>query len=127
MKSHSKPMKRVMIESPFAAVGPAAHQMYEDYLTNCIYDSLSRGEAPFASHGFYTKWLKDSVPQERAQGMACGKAWAESADVVAFYVDHGMSPGMLNMLEWLLGCRDITLFKIEIRRLIDNPTEEKSC
>jgi len=127
-KSHSKSMKRVMIESPFAAAGPAGLEMKEEYLKACIYDSLSRGEAPFASHGFYTNYLKDTEPQERAQGIACGKAWAENADIIAFYVDQEMSPGMLDMLEWLLqytGAPRIP--EIEIRKLSDNPTEEKSC
>jgi len=124
MKAWRKKMKRAMIESPFAAAGPTGLKMNEEYLKACVFDSLSRGEAPFASHGFYTYYLKDTEPQERAQGMACGKAWAENADIIAFYVDQGMSPGMLNMLEWLLDYQDIAFFKIEIRRLSDNPTEK---
>lgn len=121
-------MKRVLIESPFAAATQNDRRNYNDYLRDCIYDSLSRGEAPFASHGFYTKYLKDTEPQERAQGMACGRAWAESANIIAFYVDHGMSPGMLDTLKWLLqytGAPRVP--KIEIRRLADKSIEEKDC
>ena len=102
-------MKRVLIESPFAAKPSvlfgeqiAERERNERYLEACIFDSLGRGEAPFASHGFYTRWLKDTKPEERKLGMACGKAWARKAEVVAFYVDYGMTPGMLQMLDWVL-------------------------
>jgi len=85
-------MKRVMIESPFAGKDRQEEEKNEAYLEACIFDSLKRDEAPFASHGFYTKYLKDSDPTERAHGMACGEAWLLVADIVAFYVDLGMSP-----------------------------------
>lgn len=118
-------MNRVLIESPYA--GSVEKNL--KYLEACIFDSLKRGEAPFSSHGFYTQWLKDSEPKEREKGMACGRAWARGADIVAFYVDYGMSPGMLKMLEWVFErIRDRIILSPhpEIRRLSDQPREE-SC
>jgi hypothetical protein len=101
------------------AATPKDREKYDRYLEACIFDSLKRGEAPFASHGFYTRWLKDSEPAEREAGMACGRAWAENADVIVFYVDYGMSPGMLEMLEQMLSALRTTNTapKLEIRRL----------
>lgn len=112
-------MKRVMIESPFASEVFKTAEIYKKYLKACILDSLERGEAPFASHGFYTQWLKDSKPWEREKGMACGRAWAKTADIIAFYVDYGMSPGMLEMLEWVFDAMQRTCLapKPELRRL----------
>ena len=124
-------MKRVMIESPFASSDSKMAKFYRKYLEGCILDSLERGEAPFASHGFYTQWLKDSDPAEREAGIACGRAWAEAADVVAFYVDYGMSPGMLEMLEQIfegINNKPVVGPRIETRRLPDWFDEEgDSC
>ena len=94
-------MKRVLIESPYRATFLSKKELHLTYLRACILDSLERGEAPFASHGFYTRYLNDKKPAEREAGMACGKAWAEGADVIAFYVDYGISPGMVEMLDWV--------------------------
>lgn len=87
-------MKKVIIESPFA--GKTALQVASNvaYLHDCIKDSLARGEAPFASHGFYTLYLDDTKPEQRKQGMEAGFAWGEVADTIAIYYDHGLSSGM---------------------------------
>jgi len=59
-------------------------------------DCLNRKEAPFASHLLYTQQgiLNDAVFDERQQGIQAGFAWREFADVVAFYLDRGVSGGM---------------------------------
>ena len=122
-------MKRVMIESPYMAATPEEKEKYDKYLEACFFDSLKRGEAPFASHGFYTQWLKDSDPTEREQGMACGKAWVGVAELVAFYVDYGMSSGMLDMLDWVfrrIKNRMVLNPHLEIRRL-PNWFDEEIC
>lgn len=86
-------MKLVVIESPYA--GDVA--MNEDYARACMADSLSRGEAPLASHLLYTQRgiLNDSDPAERKLGMEAGFAWGLHADTVAVYTDLGISGGML--------------------------------
>jgi hypothetical protein len=88
--------KRVMIESPYA--GDTAANLA--YLQRCVEDSLSRDEAPFASHGFYTAYLHDDQPEQRALGIACGYAWLFAAELVVFYCDRGMSPGMMEALKY---------------------------
>ncbi len=81
---------RVLIESPFAG----DYVRNRDYLHACIAHSLALGEAPFASHGFFPQVLDDTVPGQRAQGMRAGFAWGACAEVVAVYLDHGISNGM---------------------------------
>jgi hypothetical protein len=83
-------MQTVMIESPYTG-----SPINRPYLHLCVYDSLLRGEAPFASHGFYTWYLDDLLEEERKLGMECGWAW-QASDLVkqVFYVDLGMSKGM---------------------------------
>lgn len=83
-----------MVESPYAGEVEANVA----YARACLRDCLARGEAPIASHLLYTQSgvLGDDVPDERAQGIAAGLAWAERADAAVFYVDRGWSRGMLD-------------------------------
>lgn len=83
-----------MIESPYA--GDVAANVA--YLEECIRDSLARGEAPYASHGFFPGALDDNDPEQRALGIQAGFAWGECAEVRVFYLDLGMSPGMVKGL-----------------------------
>lgn len=85
-------MKLVIIESPYA--GDVARN--EEYARRAMADSLSRGEAPLASHLLYTQpgVLDDTNPDERHQGIEAGLAWGKHADLTAVYVDHGITEGM---------------------------------
>ena len=85
-------LQLVIIESPYAGDVPANI----GYARSCLFDSLSRGEAPIASHLLYPQVLDDTIPSERAQGIAAGLAWRVVPDVLpVFYIDRGWSPGML--------------------------------
>ena len=83
-------MKRVIIESPYA--GKVRSNI--KYAKACLLDSIKRGEAPFASHLLYPQLLNDDEPTERDMGIQLGYAWMRQADIVAFYLDKGMSGGM---------------------------------
>lgn len=86
-------MKRVIIESPYHGTRRQMRKNYE-YALACIRDSLSRGEAPLASHVLYDSILDDHKKDERVTGMSAGFAWGEVANLVAVYIDNGISPGM---------------------------------
>ncbi len=85
-------MRLVIIESPFA--GDVAANI--EYARLCVRDSLSRGEAPIASHLLYTQEgiLNDDLPEERQQGIDAGLAWRQVADMSVVYTDRGISEGM---------------------------------
>ena len=85
-------MKRVIVESPYA--GDIEENLR--YLRACMADCLSRGEAPFASHGLYTQpgVLRDDVPEEREAGIQAGFAWRNAAERTVVYTDLGTSRGM---------------------------------
>ncbi len=87
-------MRRVIIESPYAASGDKTVTDHTQYATMAMRDCLRRGEAPFASHLLYTRFLDDLDPSERHQGMTAGHAWYRGADLCVVYMDHGMSGGM---------------------------------
>lgn len=82
--------RRVIIESPYA--GDVANNV--GYAQRALFDSLERGEAPIASHLTHTQVLNDQDPIQRTAGMEAGIAWLPVAELVAFYVDYGISPGM---------------------------------
>ena len=85
-------MKRVAIESPYA--GDIDENLR--YARAAMRDSLSRGEAPIASHILYTQdgILDDGIPSERLLGIEAGLSWNSQANLIAVYEDKGISSGM---------------------------------
>lgn len=88
-------MKPVVIESPFAG----DTRRNKAYLQAAILDCLRRGETPYASHQMLTDALDDNIPEQRELGINAGFAMRDllvsQGATVAFYIDHGMSSGML--------------------------------
>lgn len=88
-------MRRVVVESPYA--GNLIQRWFNRrYARACLRDSLSRGEAPIASHLLYTQpgVLRDGDPGERQWGINAGLVWGELADATVVYTDRGISKGM---------------------------------
>lgn len=93
---------RTVIESPFGTrpdgtrCTPLEIARNERYLDRCIRDSIDRGEAPYASHGFFTKpgRLDDNKPEQRRQGIEAGLEWGAVAQRCAVYDDHDVTAGM---------------------------------
>lgn len=90
-------MAIVVIESPYA--GSVARNI--KYAREALKDSLNRGEAPFASHLLYTQdgVLNDDNPDDRAAGIYAGLQYHSVADKIVFYLDYGMSDGMVKAWE----------------------------
>ena len=104
-------MKLVSVESPYA--GDVERNVR--YAKACVRDCLKRGEAPYASHLFFTQegLLDDTVPEERKLGMEAGKAWEVAARLSAVYTDLGMSGGM----KWGIEQAEKAGRKVEYREL----------
>ena len=85
-------LRLVILESPYA--GDVAANV--EYARACVYDSLSRGEAPIVSHLLYTQQgiLDDSVPFERSWGIQAGLAWIDVCEAMVVYTNWGISLGM---------------------------------
>lgn len=94
-------MELVQIESPYASQHDLVVEFHEWYLAACLRDSLMRGEAPFASHGLYTRRgvLKDRDKDERRMGIEAGFAFRSVTTVTAVYMDLGMTTGMVAGIE----------------------------
>jgi len=91
---------RVLIESPFgrnvdgSQCTPAQYARNTVYVRRALADSLSRGEAPFASHAIYPLVLDDSDADARRRGMEAGFSWGDKAEAVVVYGDYGKTSGM---------------------------------
>ncbi|MDP3327198.1 hypothetical protein [Parvibaculum sp.] len=85
-------MKLVILESPYAGDIEAN----VEYARACVRDSLSRGEAPIASHLLYTQpgILRDEVEEERQWGIDAGLSWRSVSEGTVVYTDRGISTGM---------------------------------
>lgn len=87
--------RRVYIETPYNAPTPEGIVRNIKFLWACMLDSVSRGEAPFASHAVYTQFLSDRIPEHRDIGIECGLAWAQvGAEATVLYENLGISEGM---------------------------------
>ncbi len=118
VRRRQPPFRRlVVIESPYAGDVDANTA----YARACVADSIARGEAPIASHLLLTQpgILRDDVPAERRRGIGAGHAWIDVADVVALYVDRGMSRGM----EEAVGYAAAAGVRVERRTLPVRPAE----
>lgn len=93
-------MKLVVIESPFKGDGTRSLAENAVYARACLTDSLYRGEFPLASHLLYPQVLDDTVPDQREMGIQAGLAWADRAELGAFYLDYGESEGMMRAREF---------------------------
>ena len=85
----------VIIESPY--MGNVKSNIA--YARKCMSDSLERGESPFASHLLYTQVLDDTKDIERQIGMSRAFNWYRHADLMAVYIDKGISNGMKKGIE----------------------------
>ncbi len=87
---------RVLVESPFKGKDWSETKRNILYARLCVRDSVLRGEAPFASHLFYTQTgiLDDKIEEERMKGINAGLSWGTQANLTAVYTDYGISKGM---------------------------------
>ena len=96
MVDEKEEKKLVIVESPFKGVDWSETRRNVLYARLCVRDCLQRGEAPYASHLFFTQTgvLDDTIPEERMWGIHAGQVISQRADLSAVYKDFGISRGM---------------------------------
>jgi hypothetical protein len=90
-------MRRVFICSPLKADTKEGILKNIKRAQDLCHLAMTRGGgpiAPFASHAFYTLFLDDSNPIERAIGMDAGNAWLRASHEVWAWTKLGVTPGM---------------------------------
>ncbi len=93
------PMRRVVVETPYAALDDDEVAKHESYARRCMLDCLLRGEAPLFSHLLYTQVLNDRDQSQRLIGISAGLSWGPVADAWVVYEDLGISKGMETGIE----------------------------
>lgn len=95
------PRTRVAVESPLGADTEEELAANMIYAKRCVMDCFARGEAPFASHVFYAQdgLLSDADPEHRMMGIQAGFAYTDVSEVIAVYMDRGVSDGMRQRIE----------------------------
>ena len=91
-------MKRVVIESPYAG-DIKLNEIYGEFaMHDCL---VNYNESPYASHLLYTRKyvLRDDHPEERKLGIEAGFYWRDVAQQTNFYIDLGMTKGMVQGIE----------------------------
>lgn len=89
-----QPRKAVLVVTPFMAEDPAKAAKMNRYALRATKDSLGKNEAPLASHLFYSEVLNVRNPIERDIGLQSQLTWLKAADIVAVYLDFGITPAM---------------------------------
>ena len=87
-------MERVIMESPYTG-NIEINEIYGAFAMNdCI---VNYNEAPYVSHLLYTRKyvLRDHIASERELGIKAGLDWRQAAEKTIFYVDLGMTRGMI--------------------------------
>lgn len=87
-------MKRAIIESPFKGANMDERKENENYARACCAHAVKLGFVPFASHLFFPQFLNEDDSEQRKLGIEMGYDFWDKADVLLFYIDRGMSPGM---------------------------------
>lgn len=87
-------MELVIIESPWKADSTTEQIRNKAYALRCLKDSISRGEAPYASHLLYTQVLNEFDEKERSLGIEIGLTWGNFATKTVVYQDYGITTGM---------------------------------
>lgn len=86
--------KAVLIVSPFVQEDPANASKMMRYAERATRDSLLKNEAPLATHVFYPSVISTKNPIERDTGLQSQLSWVKGCDVVAAYIDFGITPAM---------------------------------
>ena len=89
-----QPRKAVIVLSPFMAEDPALAMKMQRYAARAIKDSLMKNEAPLASYVFYSDALSPKNPIERDIGLQAQLTWLKGCDILAVYMDFGITPAM---------------------------------
>jgi len=91
---------RVYIASPYKTSN--MREAYDRYLIQCLDDSISKGEAPYAPHIYLPqcKLCDDNNRESRNRGLEIGRKFLSVCNLVAVYKDFGISDGMQDEMDY---------------------------
>lgn len=87
------PRKAVLVVVPFVAEDPSRASMIDRYALRAFRHSILLNESPLVTNAMFGD-LNFRNPIERDLGLQSQLTWLKAADIVAFYVDFGITPAM---------------------------------
>ena len=95
--------KRVIVVTPFLIEKVEQKHKLERYAKAATQDSFKNNEAPISSQSMYLNLSGTSGTNlERDASFVTQLNWMLKADIVAFYIDYGITPAMESMLNFCL-------------------------
>lgn len=106
--------KRVIVVTPFLIEKIDQKQKLERYAKAATQNSFKQNEAPISSQSMYLGLSGTTGTNlERDASFVTQMNWMLKADLVAFYIDYGITPAMESMLNFCLRKN----IKSEIRKI----------
>lgn len=87
-------MRRVILESPYAASAGRTVEENVAFARLCMADSIKRNESPVAFHLLFPQVMDENDPDQRHHAMQLASWWLPAADAVVVYTDRGITRGM---------------------------------
>lgn len=95
--------KRVIVITPFLIEKTELKHKLERYAKAATQDSFKNNEAPISSQSMYLNLSGTTGTNlERDASFVTQLNWLLKADIVAFYVDYGITPAMESMLNFCM-------------------------
>lgn len=95
--------KRVIVVTPFLIEKVDQKHKLERYAKAATQDSFKNNEAPISSQSMYLNLSgTGGTNLERDASFVTQLNWMLKADIVAFYIDYGITPAMESMLNFCL-------------------------
>lgn len=95
--------KRVIVVTPFLIEKVEQKHKLERYAKAATQDSFKNNEAPISSQSMYLNLSGTTGTNlERDASFVTQLNWMLKADIVAFYIDYGITPAMESMLNFCL-------------------------
>lgn len=89
-----QPRKAVLVLTPFMAENPSKADYMSRFAQRAVQDSSKRNEAPICNHLFYYEFLNTNLTIERDQGFHSVLTWVSKCDILAVYIDQGITQAM---------------------------------
>lgn len=84
----------IIIECPWNPDNATGLRQQERYAEFCVLDSIRLGEAPYLGYPVLNGILNNRLSYDHDVAFLCHTNWIPVADILAVYIDHGITPSM---------------------------------
>lgn len=96
------------------------------YITECIRDSLLRGEAPIINRFLYNFASDPTVPEELEHSLQAGLSWGRCASSTVVYTDYGVTSNMEQDIQDALVQRRPVVYRRQVIFNVDDTEDRRN-